>query len=160
MSGDNTLKLLKEYTIIGYYPEQNQPFCHHTEAVSGQQAIRETVVNLQLEDTDLRIVEVLDSDGSSTGEIDEVIDASVFLQEMYDPYEFTTEEAVAYEANPNQCPICGCKDISGDSVEIDTSVREACQEVTCQGCFSVWRDTYGLGYTQLLERGSDDEDSN
>ena len=53
-----------------------------------------------------------------------------------------TEHLRDHFAQPEKCPYCGCGEIEGDSVDIETT--KACQPVRCLGCGRQWQDVYHL----------------
>ncbi len=49
------------------------------------------------------------------------------------------------------CPFCKCKDIEGQSLEVEGD--HAAQDVSCSGCDREWRDIYKLvGIVEYKER--------
>ena len=52
-----------------------------------------------------------------------------------------------YMSDPNHCPVCGCEDIEGESIEILSGTAN--QPMTCNGCGSAWTDHYKLTHYAL-----------
>ena len=56
-----------------------------------------------------------------------------------------------YVLNPNICPSCRGKEVSGGSIEVDGT--QAWQGVSCDCCGATWNDIYQLmGYMELKEK--------
>jgi len=55
----------------------------------------------------------------------------------------TREMAKKYvESAGTACPFCGCDDVEGGFVEVDSG--GAWQRIVCNGCARVWNDVYKL----------------
>ena len=55
-----------------------------------------------------------------------------------------------YIDNPNFCPQCGSKDITGHQFDVEN--RLAWQAVTCVDCLAEWHDLFTLtGYELVVE---------
>lgn len=61
----------------------------------------------------------------------------------------TTKTPAEYVANKGACcPVCGCTELDGQSVTIDSG--KAYQPIFCTDCDAQWIDEYALtGYTEL-----------
>ena len=62
--------------------------------------------------------------------------------------ELTKEQKQAYLADPETCPLCGCHDLDGGEVQIETG--KAWQKVYCLACEQGWRDDYVLTDITLI----------
>lgn len=52
----------------------------------------------------------------------------------------------------SKCPMCGCADPQGGSIEVDA--QTATQEVTCPECGAAWNDLYRLVGFEVVEEGN------